>query len=153
MLSNLLRELQTFLFENLEKTLRMKMPNNSKIQLLVERNEIINQENGERTHMEPRLTRILEMLLLNQGRVVSRESIIRSIWGNYNSGEELLTHSISMIRKKIGDDTIKTVPKKGYLIESNRLVQPIASITNRLNYWWLVLVVGFIMLRLIFGHH
>lgn len=126
---------------------------NSKLRLLTERNEIINLENGGRTHIEPRLTRILELLLSNQGRVVSRAIIIQSIWGNYNSGEELLTHSISMIRKKIGDDTIKTIPKKGYLIESNGLVEPKAAIKNQLYYLWLILPLGFIVLRLIFGHH
>ena len=60
---------------------------------------------------------IVELLLKNKGKVVSRDEILSSIWGN----EELETRTIDMhiksIRKKIGDEgVIETIYGLGYKV-------------------------------------
>lgn len=106
----------------------------------------------EVTTIEPRLTQILEILVSNRGQVVSRDSIIEVIWGNYASGPELLTHSISMIRKTIGHDSIITIPKKGYMINPVPLEQ-----ANRFDLFgkhlWIMIIVGLAIVRILFSWH
>lgn len=126
---------------------------NSNLDLIVDRNQIHNRATGKKINMEPRLTKILTILLEYRGKVVSRTSLIEPIWGNYNSGEELLTHSISMLRKQLGTDLIETIPKKGYLIESSTVkMQPKASFKFK-NYYWFLLVGVLLIIRMTITHH
>ncbi len=106
--------------------------------------------------VEPRLVQILHLLLSNINSVVPREELIRKVWGNYNSGEQLLTHSVALLRKSFETDVIQTVSKLGYVI-NGKLVRPgIQSwITKRLNartMAYLMLTV-MILRSLLIGHH
>jgi len=78
-------------------------------------------KNGEEISAEPRLIRVIEKLVENQGEVVSREELLKEISGNAVIGDESLTQAISKIRQYLGDipsrpQFIKTIPKKGYLV-------------------------------------
>ena len=72
-------------------------------------------------HLEPRLMNLLCLLALNEGKLVSRDFLIKEIWNNYGGADEGLTQAISFLRKVIGDkkkDIIETVPKKGYILHA-----------------------------------
>ena len=108
---------------------------------------------GETKKIEPRLVSLLSILIEAKGKVVPRSQIIQMIWGNYNSGDQLLTHSIAMLRKEIGKETIKTIPKKGYLIEYD-------AYSNKRNYnnkwtpfYWLALIAILMTARFMFFPH
>ena len=61
---------------------------------------------------------ILKLLLENQGRVVSREKLLDSIWGyGYIGDEKMVNTHIKNIRKKLGVDYIETIRGAGYKIE------------------------------------
>ena len=61
---------------------------------------------------------ILKLLLENQGRVVSREKLLDSIWGyGYIGNEKIVNTHIKNIRKKLGVDYIETIRGAGYKIE------------------------------------
>ena len=61
---------------------------------------------------------ILKLLLENQGRVVSREKLLDSIWGDgYIGDDKIVNTHIKNIRKKLGVDYIETIRGAGYKIE------------------------------------
>lgn len=61
---------------------------------------------------------ILKLLLENQGRVISRERLLNSIWGyGYIGSEKIVNTHIKNIRKKLGVDCIETIRGAGYKIE------------------------------------
>jgi len=73
------------------------------------------------TRLEPRLMLLLCLLSQNEGKVVSREFLIKEIWNDYGGADEGLTQAISFLRKVIGDQKkqiIETVPKKGYILHA-----------------------------------
>ena len=55
------------------------------------------------TRLEPRLMLLLCLLTQNEGKVVSREFLIKEIWNDYGGADEGLTQAISFLRKVIGD--------------------------------------------------
>jgi DNA-binding winged helix-turn-helix (wHTH) protein len=71
--------------------------------------------------LEPRLMLLLCILSKNEGKVVSREFLIKEIWNDYGGADEGLTQAISFLRKVIGDkkkEIIETIPKKGYILHA-----------------------------------
>ena len=73
------------------------------------------------TRLEPRLMLLLCILSKNEGKVVSREFLVKEIWNDYGGADEGLTQAISFLRKVIGDhnkEIIETVPKKGYVLHA-----------------------------------
>ena len=77
--------------------------------LLVQNNE---------TPISRREFALLEKLLANQGRVLSREQLSQSLYGwDDDVDSNALEVHIHNIRKKIGDDIIHTVRGVGYLIK------------------------------------
>ncbi len=80
------------------------------------RNRIKNLKDGSNQNLEPRLMQILKLLVSKKGEVVPRKAFIEAIWGNYSSGDELLTHSICLIRNALDKSLIQTIPKQGYML-------------------------------------
>ena len=61
---------------------------------------------------------ILKLLLENQGRVISRDRLLDSVWGyGYVGDEKIVNTHIKNIRKKLGVDCIETIRGAGYKIE------------------------------------
>ena len=74
---------------------------------------------GNWIRLEPMVMRVLVYLCRFHGEVVTKEQILVSVWENRNVGEEVLTRSISALRKALGDSSkepqmIETVYKTGY---------------------------------------
>ncbi len=60
----------------------------------------------------------MKLLVENQGRVFTRESLLDSIWGyDYFGDEKIVNTHIKNIRKKLGVDYIETIRGAGYKIE------------------------------------
>lgn len=98
-----------------------------KIRALSNKELILNLDNGmifcedrqeSLTHNEKE---ILKLLIKNQGKSVSRERIIRSLWNDERFiDDNTLTVNITRLRKKLSDigceQMIKTVRNEGYMI-------------------------------------
>jgi TolB-like protein len=70
-------------------------------------------------HVEPQVFDLLVYLLENRDRVVSKDDLIGSVWGDRIVSESTLTSRVNAARKAIGDSgknqkLIRTVPRKGF---------------------------------------
>jgi TolB-like protein/Tfp pilus assembly protein PilF len=73
---------------------------------------------SELVRIEPQVFDLLECLIRNRDRVVSKDDMIASVWGGRIVSESALTTRINAVRVSIGDSgneqrLIKTVPRKG----------------------------------------
>lgn len=86
--------------------------------------------------LEPRIIKVLEILIRHSPSVVTREQLIEEVWDNYGGAEDALNHAISQLRKVLHDTDkqnriIETIPKKGY-----RLRQVETRPASKYRRWW-----------------
>ena len=75
---------------------------------------------GQTVGLQPRERSVLEVLLRNRDRVLSKERLLRAVWGLDAPGDaNLIEVYVSGLRRKIGAARIDTVRGLGY-----RLVDP-----------------------------
>ncbi len=82
---------------------------------------------GEAVALEPQALQLLEFLVRNRDRIVSKQEIIDEIWAGAAITDAALNTRIRSVRKALGDtaassDYIKTFPKRGF-----QFVAPVAS--------------------------
>lgn len=74
-------------------------------------------ENAARVHLTNKEYEILLLLLQNRGKVLSKEQIINSIWGqNFHLDEGVIAVHVKSIRDKLKSVVIENVRGIGYLI-------------------------------------
>ncbi|MBT7008508.1 MAG: winged helix-turn-helix domain-containing protein, partial [Candidatus Jacksonbacteria bacterium] len=62
---------------------------------------------------------LLEYLIRNAGRVVSREDILSNVWDyEFDSFSNIVDVYIRYLRRKIGDELIETVKGAGYRLKN-----------------------------------
>ncbi|MBQ8796226.1 MAG: response regulator transcription factor [Clostridia bacterium] len=75
---------------------------------------------GEEIELTSKEFSILKILLENKGKIVSRESLIKALWG-YDSDvvERTVDSHIKNLRRALGENSklIRTVRSKGYILE------------------------------------
>lgn len=75
-------------------------------------------QNGKEIVLAPKELALLELLLLNKNRVLSKEVIENKL---YSWDEEVSSNAVEVhihhLRKKLGKDVVKTVNKIGYILE------------------------------------
>lgn len=69
--------------------------------------------------IEPKIMRVLVCLVERHEQVVTREELMEAVWGDVFVSEQVLSRSISELRKVLADDSktqsiIETIPKTGY---------------------------------------
>jgi len=74
---------------------------------------------GEVLPVEPKAFRVLLILLRNPQKLISKEELLNTVWGDAVVTENSLTRSISLLRRLLGDETrnpryIETVATVGY---------------------------------------
>lgn len=76
-------------------------------------------KNNEKLELTPLEIKLISLLFLNIGKVVSRNTILETIWEN--TGNDVDDHTVTVyfnrIRDKIGTDIIITVKGLGYRID------------------------------------
>lgn len=85
---------------------------------LVEPNLNFVTRNGEQHRLQPKVMRVL-VCLAEAGEVVPKERLMREVWTDTFVTDDVLTRSISELRKVFNDDPkqprfIQTIPKGGY---------------------------------------
>lgn len=79
----------------------------------------------ESHHLEPKVMQVLVQLASHPNQVLSKDQLIRTVWVDAFVSDDVLTRSISEIRRVLDDDAraprfIQTIPKCGY-----RLIAPV----------------------------
>ncbi len=79
----------------------------------------------KREHLEPLVMRVLVALAAQQGEVLSKDELIEIVWDGRALSDEPLNRCISILRRKLGDDSrnptyIQNIPRLGY-----RLMMPV----------------------------
>lgn len=86
---------------------------------------------GVRIHLQQKPFRILELLLLRRGELVTRDELVRDLWPNVHvSFDRGLNTAVNMLRRALGDSPkasryIETRPRLGY-----RFVAAVEEIQN-----------------------
>ncbi len=80
---------------------------------------------GTHVSIEPKVVDVLLCLADHPGEVLCREKLIQTVWPDTFVSEEVLSYSISELRKAFVDDAknphiIQTIPRRGY-----RLIAPV----------------------------
>jgi adenylate cyclase len=68
--------------------------------------------------LRPKSLEVLQHLLVNAGRLLSRDDLLEAVWVGVTVTEESLTQCVSEIRHALADTEqriIKTVPRRGYV--------------------------------------
>ena len=68
---------------------------------------------GKEIELSKKEFELLEYLMRNKGKVLSKERILEAVWG-YDYGTNTVEVYINYLRKKLGSDIIKTVWGVGY---------------------------------------
>lgn len=77
--------------------------------------------NGKEVHLEPKVMAVLVCLANNAGEVVSKDTLLETVWTDSFVTEHVLKVAISELRKALGDNAkdprfIQTIPKQGYCL-------------------------------------
>ncbi|MCW8108286.1 winged helix-turn-helix domain-containing protein [Alteromonas ponticola] len=91
---------------------------------------------GEKLVLSPQCAVLLNLLLENNGDVLTRSEMRKRIWNHCVVSEDMINHLVSRLRKELAalpDDhawKIETIPKIGYRL----LVREDSA--HDLQYWW-----------------
>jgi adenylate cyclase len=82
---------------------------------------------GTTVRLEPKVMEVLVCLAQHPGETLPKETIFHTVWSSTFVTDDVLTHSISELRRAFQDDArepriIQTIPKRGY-----RLVAPVGA--------------------------
>ncbi len=76
-------------------------------------------DNKKNIHLTKNEARLLELLLANEGQMITKEDIELYIWGEEYVSESAFKSLFKRLRDKIGKDTIKNISGQGYLLSNN----------------------------------
>jgi pimeloyl-ACP methyl ester carboxylesterase len=91
-----------------------------------------------RVDVEPQVFEVLVHLLVNRGRVVPKEELLDTVWGDRFVSDSALSTRIKQVRQAVGDDghaqrVIKTVHGRGYrfvaALDESATATPVATDT------------------------
>lgn len=75
---------------------------------------------GEPVHLRAKTFALLTYLVHNAGRVIGKDELLAAVWPDVIVTEDSLTQAISELRRVLGDVLIRTVPRRGYMLEMLR---------------------------------
>lgn len=83
--------------------------------------------------IEPKVMHVLRVLCDNAGEVMTRETLIETVWGVEHGGDERLSRAISILRKALGDKRgdhtqILTISRVGYRLTGEVNQNPAAAV-------------------------
>ena len=78
---------------------------------------------GQPVSLAPKEFDTLRVLVENAGHLAAKEELIAKVWPGSFVGDGSLARNISVLRKTLGEDSIETIPTKGY-----RFITPVQRI-------------------------
>lgn len=79
---------------------------------------------SEAIFLRPKAYSLLTHLCRHMGRVVPKSELMEAVWPGIYVTEDSLTQSIREIRKAIGEDLVRTVSKRGYMLAAEAEAAP-----------------------------
>jgi adenylate cyclase len=79
---------------------------------------------GEEIALRPKTFAVLQYLIENRGRLVSKEELFGAVWPNLVVTDDALVQCVGELRRALGDDgarLIRTIPRRGYRFEPDAL--------------------------------
>jgi len=76
---------------------------------------------GKEIALRPKTFAVLQYLVENSGRLVSKDELFAAVWPNLAVSDDVLVQSIGELRRALAEDgprLIKTIPRRGYRFES-----------------------------------
>ena len=74
--------------------------------------------NGQEVWLEPKEFAVLSIMIRNINKTLSRDKILNEVWGaDCFCDPHTLDVRVSNLRKKLGYNIVRTVPKYGYRLE------------------------------------
>lgn len=70
---------------------------------------------GEPVPLAPKELELLHVLVSQAGHLIHKEALIRSVWPDTFVSDSSLLRNVSVLRRHLGHDCIRTVPKRGYV--------------------------------------
>ena len=104
--------------------------------------------NGENRSLEPKSFRLLQFLIENRDRAVSKDEIFQAVWPDVTVSDNALTRAVAQVRKALDDDPrepryIETIPTVGYrflaAVATGPMETPAAAGRPRAARWRLAL--------------
>lgn len=86
----------------------------------VEADGLLRRATGEEIVLRPQTRQVLAVLARNAGELVTKDALMRDVWGDTHVTDDSLVQCISEIRKALGPEDgkrLRTVPRRGYLLE------------------------------------
>jgi len=90
---------------------------------------------GIEIKLRPKSFQVLRYLVEHHGRLVTREELLRAVWGDVAVTDESVTKCIADIRKALADDSqeiIRTVTRRGFLFQPEVRLVPRARVVDEL---------------------
>ena len=87
--------------------------------------------------LRPQTYQVLRYLVLNAGRLVTKDELIAAVWPNVVVTDDFLVQAIGNVRRALGDErheVIKTVSRRGYIMVADAVMPdapPVGSFGNR----------------------
>ena len=90
---------------------------------------------GEIVHVEPQVLAVLEYLVANHDRLITKVELLDEVWGDRFVSESALTSRIKLARKACGDSgreqrIVKTVHSRGYRVVADVVRRHPGSVTS-----------------------
>lgn len=85
---------------------------------------------GSELALRPKTFAVLEHLLKNSGRLVSKEDLFAAVWPNLAVTDDTLVQSIGELRRALGNDgsrLIRTIPRRGYRFDTDSIASDVES--------------------------
>jgi TolB-like protein/DNA-binding winged helix-turn-helix (wHTH) protein/Tfp pilus assembly protein PilF len=76
--------------------------------------------NGDAVTLRPKCFEVLRVLVVNAGRLVTRDELLAAVWSDVVVTEASVAQCITEIRRALGDTqqtVIRTVPRRGFVFE------------------------------------
>src|SRR5262245_6510712 len=76
---------------------------------------------GSELPLRPKTFTVLDYLVRNAGRLISKDELIAAVWRNAAVTDDALVQSVGELRRALGDEgaqLIKTVPRRGYRFDA-----------------------------------
>ena len=93
--------------------------------------------------LTPKLFDTLTLLVRNQGKLLTKEEIIREVWPDASVEEGSISQSVFQLRRIIGEAFMQTAPRRGYRFVPSTTIASIAYYERkktgcrvRLSFWF-----------------
>ncbi|MBC2836852.1 winged helix-turn-helix domain-containing tetratricopeptide repeat protein [Paragemmobacter straminiformis] len=75
---------------------------------------------GQPVHLRAKTFALLTYLARNAGRVIGKDELLDAIWPDVTVGEDSLTQAVSDLRRVLDDGALRTIPRRGYMLDLPR---------------------------------